>query len=809
MTALEHHRQAVLQAPPGAGKTTRVPLAMLENGLTTGRILMLEPRRLATRAAAERMATTLGEAVGQRVGYRIKGDSKTGIYTQIEVVTEGILTRMIQSDPELAGIGAIIFDEFHERSLQADLGLALCLEIRQALRSDLILLVMSATLDAEPVAELMGGAPVITSMGTSFEVQTHWLTKPVVRSGPKARRFEHALADLVIHAAAKTEGDMLVFVPGQGEIRRTEALLRPQLPVTTDLRPLFGAMDFKSQRRAIAPSSGGRKIVLATAIAETSLTIEGLRVVVDGGLARRARFDPNSGMSRLITERVTKAEAKQRLGRAGRTAEGHCYRLWTKGEDGGLKAHAPPEIECADMASLVLDLALWGATDLSALPFLTTPNAGAVGAARDLLQRLGALDSKGGVTGHGKRMAGLPLHPRLAHMVLLGGKDAPLLAALLADRDPLTGSAAPVDLDLRVAALRHPKRFVSDQGFGLNCHAADRINAEARRIRAVGSKTKGTGVMAALAYPDRIGMLRSAKATRYILSGGKGAVLDAGDPIIGARFIVATDLDGDRREARIRRAAVLGEAEFRVLYAGDIKNTEICEWSDRERLVQTKKQEVFGALVLSEQNWTQCPSDRIAAALLTGLRSLGLQSLNMNEKTRLWIARVQWLRHNGVDLPDCGDARLMEHADAWLSPFIGGIRTARQLGQLDILAALKARLDWQQRQDLDRLAPVGITAPTGTKLTIDYSGDQPSVSVRLQEMFGLASHPAVGPNRTPLLVNLLSPARRSLQSTSDLPGFWRSSYADVRKDMRGKYPKHPWPEDPLAAAATRRVKPRK
>ncbi|MFU8779132.1 MAG: ATP-dependent helicase HrpB, partial [Roseovarius sp.] len=606
--------RAVLQAPPGAGKTTVVPLEMLRAGLTGGRILMLEPRRLAARAAAERMAQSLGENPGETVGYRVRGEARVGPQTRIEVVTEGILTRMIQSDPELRGVGAVIFDEFHERSLNADLGLALCLEVAGALREDLILLVMSATLDAAPVAQLMGDVPVITSSGRSYPVEIRWRDRP----RPKTRRFEEALADLVAEAVTETTGGVLVFLPGEGEIRRLEALLRPRLPDDCHLRPLFGAMEFAAQRAAIAPTRAGRKIVLATSIAETSLTIEDIRVVIDGGLARRARFDPGSGMSRLVTEPVTRAEATQRAGRAGRVAEGRCYRLWTRGEEGALQAFAPAEIEAADLTGLALELALWGATPED-LPLLTLPNPGAYAEARALLELLGALDATGRITPHGKVLAGLPLHPRLAHMLASAGPLAATLAALLAERDPL-GRGAPVDLALRLSAVRDLRSFEARHVHAVNRGPVERIKIEARRLAA---QTKGAGQSArsdaecaALAYPDRIGLRRKGAAPRYVLSGGKGAILPESDPMAQTRLIVATDLDGDPREARIRQAIAISETEIRGLFADRIAWQDVCLWDRRERRVVARKQERFGALVLDDRHWTDAPEDRIARAML-------------------------------------------------------------------------------------------------------------------------------------------------------------------------------------------------
>lgn len=799
--ALRARGRAVLQAPPGAGKTTVVPLEMLRAGLTEGRILMLEPRRLAARAAAERMAQSLGEKPGETVGYRVRGEARVSPKTRIEVVTEGILTRMIQTDPELRGVGAVIFDEFHERSLNADLGLALCLEVAGALREDLILLVMSATLDAAPVARLMGDVPMITSEGRSYPVDIRWCDRP----RPKTRRFEEALADLVCEAVAETTGGVLVFLPGEGEIRRAEALLRPRLPGDCQLRPLFGAMEFAAQRAAIAPVTEGRKIVLATSIAETSLTIEDIRVVVDGGLARRARFDPGSGMSRLVTEPVTRAEATQRAGRAGRVAEGRCYRLWTRGEEGALQAYPPAEIEAADLAGLALELALWGAAPQD-LPLLTPPNPGAYAEARALLEMLGALDATGRITPHGKALAALPLHPRLAHMLASAGPEAATLAALLAERDPL-GRGAPVDLALRLSAARDLRAFEARHVHTVNRGPLERIKTEARRL-ATQTKGRGQGVRsdaecAALAYPDRIGLRRKGDAPRYVLSGGKGAVMPEGDPMGQTRLIVATDLDGDPREARIRQAIAISEAEIRGLFAERIVWQDVCLWDRRERRVVARKQERFGALVLDDRHWRDAPEERIARAMLDGVRDLGL---NWGDPARRFVARVQLLRDGGAELPDMSEAALIETLDDWLLPYLRGVRSAPEWKKFDMLDALRARLDWDQMQMLDRAAPAQFTTPLGRKIPIDYSGEYPEITLRLQEMFGQTTHPTVG--RTPLRVTLLSPGNRPVQTTLDLPGFWASSYADVRKDMRGRYPRHPWPEDPTEADPTLRAKPR-
>ena len=791
LDALRSRGRLVLQAPPGAGKTTRVPLAMLEAGLTAGRILMLEPRRLAARAAAERMAKTLGEDVGQTVGFRVRGASAVSKSTQIEVVTEGILTRMMQDNPELPGVGAVIFDEFHERSLNADLGLALCLEIAGALRDDLMLVAMSATLDAAPVAALMD-APVVTSAGRSFPVTAHWLDKPL----PKTTRYEQAVADLVLHAMTQADGSALVFLPGEGEIRRVQSLLERQVPSDCTITPLFGAMDFKAQRAAINPVLSGRKIVLATSIAETSLTIEGIRIVVDGGRSRRAEFNPSSGMSRLVTTRVTQAEATQRAGRAGRMSVGAAYKLWTRGEDGALAAYPPAEIESGDLSAFALELALWGA-QADALAFVTPPHAGRLQEAHALLHMLGALDRHGRITAHGRTLAKLPLHPRLAHMVARGGRPAATLAAILAERDPLRG--APLDLVHRMRAV------AGERSTGEVHHATlARIRLEAKRLsRATAPDGPADiGTLAALAYPDRIGLRRKGDAARFVLSGGKGAVAPDGDPLAGARLIVATDLDGDPREARIRQGTALSESALRATFTDQIAWHDHCVWSRREGRVETRRQERFGALVLDDRTWSDAPQEQIACAMLDGVAQLGLRP----DKPAARFLRRAALMAGQRDFPDFSEAHLLATREEWLLPHLGSTRSTADWKRFDLLPALRARLDWDQQQQMDRTAPAHFETPLGRRIAIDYDGDTPQIAVRLQEMFGVTQHPSVAGQ--PLQVTLLSPAQRPVQVTMDLPGFWAGTYADVRKDMRSQYPRHPWPDDPREADPTLRAKPR-
>ena len=788
IAALQQHMRVVLQAPPGAGKTTRVPLAMLEAGLSKGKILMLEPRRLAARAAAERMAQTLGENVGQTVGYRVRGASAVSKSTRIEVVTEGILTRMLQDQPDLPGIGAVIFDEFHERSLNADLGLALCLEVASALRDDLLLVAMSATLDAAPVAALMQ-APIVTSEGRSFPVEPRWLDRPIGK-----QRLENATADLVLKALGEAQGSALVFLPGEGEIRRVEGLLKAQVPLDCTVAPLFGAMDFKAQRAAIQPAKTGRKVVLATSIAETSLTIEGITIVVDAGRARRAMFDASSGMSRLVTERVTRAEATQRAGRAGRVSAGVAFKLWTKGEEGALAAYPPAEIEAGDLTGFALELALWGAKAAD-LAFVTPPHEGRLAEAQAVLHMLGALDRQGQITAHGRALARLPLHPRLAHMVAKGGPRAPALAALLAERDPLRGGS--VDLGLRLDLVTGKQ-----QRGDAHAPTLARIRQEAKRL-GKGQDLSGPdsiGVLAALAYPDRVGLRRKGEAPRYVLSGGKGAVMPEGDALAGMRLIVATDLDGDPREARIRQATTLSEAELRETFGDQINWDSVCTWSRRDNRVLTRQQERFGALVLADRNWSDAPPEDVAQAMLEGVAQLGLYP---SAAAARFLSRARLMPEG---FPDFSEPHLMATLEDWLLPHLINVRSAADWKGFDLLLPLKARLSWEESQALEKAAPSHFTTPLGRKAAIDYAGAHPAIAIRLQEMFGVTRHPVVAGQ--PLQITLLSPAQRPVQVTTDLPGFWASSYADVRKDMRGRYPRHPWPEDPTQADPTVRAKPR-
>ena len=805
LDCLTQSGRVVLQAPPGAGKTTRTPLAILESGQCPGKILMLEPRRLAARAAAERMADTLGEKLGETVGYRIRGQSKIGPNTRIEVLTEGILTRMIQADPELPGVGAILFDEFHERSLAADLGLALAWELRETLREDLWLVVMSATLDAAPVAALLDDAPIVTSAGRSFPVELTYLPRPA----PKDLPFEAQARSLILQAVADTEGGILVFLPGEAEIRRTKAALQDHLPKNCVLRPLLGNLPFAEQQLAIRPEARKnlRKIVLATAIAETSLTIQDVRVVVDCGRARRARYDPEKGLQRLVTERVSKAEATQRAGRAGRVAAGRCYRMWARAEEGAMPAFAPPEIAISDLAPLALELAQWGSRPED-LAFLTAPPPGAWAQATSLLGQLGAL-SDGRLTPHGAALAKLPLHPRLAQMLLQAGSSAAPLAALLSDRDILATQNC--DLIPALTALTRPGARRGQAG-AIRDHAAlDRIRQEAKRLSKLAPKSAREVALSpaqclALAYPERVAKRRPGTQPRYIMAGGKGAVLASDDALANARYLVISDLGNPHAstgpDPKIRRALALGEAELREVFADHITWETSCHWSKRLRRVIASRSETLGALSLSQEVWRDAPAEALAAAMLEGVKLMGLR---LPKAARLLQARVAVAPTR--QFPDCSDAALLEAASEWLAPYLSGLTTEQDWKAFDPLPALEGYIGWTALRQLDQIAPAHFTTPLGRKIAIDYSGDSPAIELRIQEIFGQTRHPMVGDH--PMKVTLLSPAHRPIQVTTDIPGFWTGSYEDVRKDMRAQYPKHPWPEDPTQADPTLRAKPRK
>lgn len=808
--ALARGRNAVLQAPPGAGKTTRVPLALLGDDWTRGgTIVMLEPRRLAARASARRMAAMLGEAVGETVGYRVRLDSKVGPRTRIEVVTEGVFLRRLQDDPSLDGVAAVIFDEFHERSLDADLALALCLEVQAGLRDDLRLLAMSATLDGAAVAGLMGGAPVLTSEGRSHPVE-------VRHADPGSRRIEDAVADAVLAALAEETGSILAFLPGTAEIRRVQALVEGAGPGPgVVVAPLYGDLPADRQDLAIAPAAPGlRKVVLATNIAETSLTIEGVRIVIDAGLVRVSRFDPTSGMTRLETTRVSQASADQRCGRAGRTEPGICIRLWPAGQHRALLPHTPPEILAADLAPLALELAQWGVPGPDGLRWLDPPPPAHFAQARELLGRLGALDD-GRPTAHGKAMARLGMHPRLAHMVIEGrrlglGGLACDVAALLSERDVLRGRRD-ADLRVRLEMLRAP-------GGPGPLHQIRQQARQWRRQLGIGHSGGGSadgrpedaGLLLALAYPDRIGQRRPGGEATYRLSNGRGAFFAEPDPLGGEPFLAIADLDGDRRNARIRLAAAISKAEIETAFADAVRTVSSVEWDAREQAVLARRRQKLGELVLADQPLTDAPRDRLAAAACEGVRQLGLHVLPWTRETEAWRARVAFMRRlDGPEAgwPDTSDDGLLATLEEWLAPFLDGVTRRAHFARVDLAAALAAMLDWQQRKRLDEQAPTHVQVPSGSRVALDYgSGEVPALPVRLQEMFGTEATPAIGGGRVPLVLHLLSPAHRPVQVTRDLASFWANAYKAVKADLKGQYPKHHWPDDPLKAEPTSRAK---
>jgi ATP-dependent helicase HrpB len=843
--ALAAHAAAVLVAPPGAGKTTIVPLALLESEWLEGRkIVVLEPRRLATRAAARRMSSLRGEEVGDTVGYRIRRETRVGARTRIEVITEGVLTRMLQSDPALNGVGLVIFDEFHERSLHADLGLALSLEAQRLFRDDLRLLVMSATLDAVSVADLLGslgGAPVIAAQGREYPVETHYLDRSGNRMGDD--RIEPAVAVKVARALHDEAGDVLVFLPGAGEIRRTaDRLEAMDLPETVDLYPLFGNLSREEQDRAITPSPAGRrKVVLATAIAQTSLTIEGVRVVIDSGLMRRPRFNPATGMTGLETHRVTTDVADQRRGRAGRTAPGVCHRMWTEGEQRGLVPHLRAEMLDADLTPLVLELALWG-TDAQELAWLDPPPVAGIEQALGLLRQLDLVSDEGGITGHGRSVAALGVNPRLGHM-LVRAKEQGLavlgchLAALLGERDLLRRSGAPADADLRLRleVLRHGRQMRTIAGHDVHRGRLERALAEARALgrslsvprgaRLAAADIERAGELLALAYPDRIARRRddstggpsgtvstpgSPHAARYLLRNGRGAALAQGQSLAACAWVVVSDVGDRGREAHIYQAAPIGPKQVEELFGAQVEEVDDVWWNAEAARVEATRQRCLDALVLAQAPLREPDADLVVEAFLDGVRTIGLRALPWNKVTRQLHQRLQFV--HGVDpmtWPDVGDETLTASLSDWLAPFVTGMRRLDDLARLDLVQVLWTHVGWQLRPTLDELAPTHFEVPSGSRIPVDYSDAQaPALVIRLQEVFGWTETPRIGGDRVPVTLHLLSPAQRPVQITTDLASFWRDTYFEVKKELKGRYPKHYWPDDPLTAEATRRVRPK-
>ena len=800
--ALDARSSAVLVAPPGAGKTTVVPLVLMDEPWAAGRkILVLEPRRLAARAAAERMAASLGEPVGDTVGYRVRMQSKVSARTRVEIITEGVFTRMILDDPGLDGVAAVVFDEFHERSLDADLGLALAIEAKVVLRPELRLLVMSATFDGAAVARLLDQAPLVQAEGRQYPIETRYLGRD------PAARLEPQVARAVRRALEAEAGGVLVFLPGQAEIRRTERLLQDELrDPAVDIAPLYGALDWRQQAQAIAPSpEGRRKVVLATSIAETSLTIEGVRVVIDGGLARVPRYDPSSGLTRLETVRVSRAAADQRRGRAGRTAPGVCYRLWDEAETRALAPFAAPEILEADLSGFALDLARWGAKDAAALAFLDPPPAAAFQEARRLLHRLEALDDDGELTSHGRALACLPLPPRLGHMLVKGaaagaGKEAARVAVLLSERG-LGGTDT--DLRTRLEALERDR---SPRGRDARA-LADRWARAAAAQRPDGRVEPG--LLLAEAYPERIAKARG-RPGEFLLANGRGAWLDPADALAREPWLAVGELGGGSARDRILLAAPIAEADLRDAFAARLRSEDLVEAEPSGRL-KAKRRLRLGALVLEERMLERPPAMLFVARLLQKVRDEGLAALPWPEAAESLRARAVFLHDLDPDSwPDLSETALLEAANAWLAPLLEGRASLAEVDAGALTEAVRGLVGWDRLRALEAAAPERWATPAGSRLAIDYSAEGgPRLEARVQELYGLDLHPAVAGGRVPLVLALLSPARRPIQVTRDLPGFWRGSWKAVRSDMKGRYPKHLWPEDPAAADPTTRAKPRR
>ncbi len=833
---LSAHRSVVLQAPPGAGKTTFVPPALLNEPWLGGRsILILEPRRLAARAAAARMAQFFDEQVGETVGYRIRFENRVSARTRIEVVTEGILTRRLQGDPALDGVGMVIFDEFHERHLHGDLALALALDCQRGLREDLRILIMSATLDSLAVSQLLARAPIVASAGRSFPVSVQYCERD-----PTAPLAE-TMAQAIGRALHDHGGDVLAFLPGSREIRRTQVLLEGRLPpAALQVFPLYGDLPWELQERAIRPSGPEvrRKVVLATPIAETSLTIDGIRVVVDSGYARVPQFDPKSGLTRLTTQRISRASAEQRSGRAGRTAPGVCLRLWNENTQRGLIPHAIPEIRGADLAPLALELAAWGVRDAATLSWLDPPPAAALAQARELLCQLGALDADGRITAVGGRMVQLPLHPRLSHMLMVArnvGLDALAcdVAALLSERDIFTGAARQsCDFGARVEALRDfraHRRHAAQTHDADRCAHVDQASRQYRRLIVAPAPdgafaAADVGKLLALAYPDRIAMQRASAGSRYVLVHGRGVRLPEQEIGLRQPLLVVANADpgapdsagaaGGRApgtaanmEGLIHLAAPLDVGELERLFPERLRSEEVVRWDTQQQLVIARREQRMGALLLASVPLSKAASEKMRAAVLDGVQHLGLQALPWSKEARQWQIRVLCMRSwfPEEDWPDVSDCTLAVTLDGWLGPHLDGVTRREHLARLDLVRILAGRLDWNQGRRLECDAPTHLRVPSGSLIALEYLPDAtPVLAVKLQELFGLADTPRVARERIPVTLHLLSPARRPIQVTQDLRGFWNRTYAEVRKELKGRYPKHPWPDDPWKAVPTAR-----
>ncbi|MEW9837050.1 ATP-dependent helicase HrpB [Mesorhizobium marinum] len=805
LAALDAERRAVLVAPPGAGKTTLVPLALLDAPWLEGRIVLLEPRRLAARAAARRMASLLGEEPGGTVGYAMRMESRMSAKTRIMVVTEGVLSRMILDDPELPGVSAVLFDEFHERSLDGDFGLALALDVQGALRPDLRLLVMSATLDGARVARLLDGAPVVESAGRAFPVEIRYDERP------GGTPVEDAMAKAIREAVATEAGSVLAFLPGQREIERTAERLAGRLPESCDVVPLYGQLDARAQDAAIKPAAAGRrKVVLATSIAETSITIDGVRVVIDSGLSRLPRYEPATGLTRLETVRASRASADQRAGRAGRTEPGVAVRLWRAEQTAALPAFTPPEILQADLSGLLLDCSAFGVADPGTLRFLDPPPAPALAEARALLVGLGAVDAAGRLTAAGEAMRELALPARLAHMVAeaagRGLAQAAAELAVLATERGLGGDG--VDLERRLARFRSDRGPRAVAARGLAARLAAQAGKAASRQQEQQSAPELAGALLLQAWPDRVARARGERG-RFVLANGSGAQLDPADPLAGETFLVVTDLQGKAQNARIASAAVVSEGDVRAALASRIEMRRTTAFDRQKRTVRVRETAMLGAITLSERMLPAPTGADADEAILEAIRQHGLSLIDWQKEAETLRQRLSWLHRGlGAPWPDVSDEALVATLDDWLRPFLRGEASLARIDAGTLRDALTSLVPHDLQRRVASLAPTHFDAPSGSRVPILYEGEWPVLAIRVQELFGLDVHPSIANGKVPLTLELLSPAHRPIQKTRDLPGFWRGSWADVRADMRGRYPKHVWPDDPLAAEATARAKPR-
>ncbi len=830
---LASREAVVVSTPPGSGKTTVAPLALLGEPWLAGRtILMLEPRRLAARLAAAFMARQLGEEVGQTVGCRVRFEAKVSSTTRVEVVTEGVFTRRMQDDPELIGVGLVIFDEFHERSLQGDLALALCLDVMSGLRDDLKLLIMSATLDTGAVSRLLGNAPVVIGAGQTYPVGVEYC-----RAGQpfqsQPREIAKQVAAAIHKVLAEQPGDILAFLPGAAEIRCTQALLTTALPPTEiAIHPLYGDLSLAAQTAAVQPDTKGRRrIILATPIAETSITIEGIHTVVDSGWKRTPQFNPNSGLSRLTTQRISQAAATQRTGRAGRLGPGHCYRLWSLGEEHGLRPFDLPEILAADLSQLALDLARWGVHGPEALRWLDPPPAAHFAQAQSVLLALGALDQQGRITPLGRKMADLPVHPRLGHMLLAAAKYGVTamacdLAALLSERDIIKGRDRSADIEdrLHVLAAFCADGWAAAQSLDADTDACRRVVQTSRQLREhlprparnkTGDPevlTATVGELLALAFPDRIAQRRDGGRGQYKLASGRGAVLPAHDRLAAHEYLAVAELDAGKIEGRIFLAAPITKESLLTLFADRLQWEEKVCWEEQSGMVRAQRLLRLDEIVLEAVPLAKPSAEAVLAALLFRIRSRGLAALSWSDKARELQARLQSMRfwQPEAGWPDVSDACLIASLEQWLAPYLSGMRSAEHLKKIDLFAILSALLDWRQQSQIEQEAPTHLTVPSGSRIKLRYiPGEPPVLAVRLQEMFGLADTPMVGNNTVPVLLHLLSPAQRPMQITQNLRGFWEGAYHEVKKELRGRYPKHHWPDDPWQAQPTSRIKPRK